>query len=355
MFNTISELDKLLKPLLSFIIPYVPINLFEVYIKGLIQDDRYFSSLNISRKTQQFKLWKIYTVLQYKINWSKVLYEFAKLLFININPDNWYLVIDATPIEQEHAQYRLTKRGKVPIKGMKNVLQNQMLGLILTDGLTTIVLDYRLWFPKKVSRPYDYVKQTDLALDLIKKYHLTSLKVRTILFDSYFSSKKIIKWLNNNNYVWFTRLKKNRTIFIGGDKSSIEGLNLGTNQSQTCELKGINGWIKVLKISLQDEDVYVATNDTTLENSRIEKSYRMRWEIEIFHKEAKQRLGLNYIRMENYRSYKNHIGFVCLAYSLLSALQQVSMPNISSVKRTIQDELYSTHDAIDRFGSLAVS
>ena len=353
--NMIKQLDKFLNPLFPLILTYVPLELFEIYLKGLIQDDRYFSTLNISRKTEKIKLWKIYTVLQYKISWNKLLYELTKLILVNFNPDNWYLVIDATPIEQHHSGYRITKRGKVSIKGMKNILQNQMLSLILTDGLTSIVLDFRLWFPKKVSKPYDYEKQTDLAFDLIKKYHLTKIRVRTILFDSYFSSKAITKWLNKNNYVWFTRLKKNRCVFINGNKYNIEGLNLETGQSIIAELKGLTGYVKILRISLQDEVSYIATNNTCLDNSDIESTYRMRWEIEIFHREAKQRLGLNYIRMENYRSYKNHIGFVCLAYSLLSALQKHNLSNISSVKRTIQDELYSTHDAIDRFISFRSS
>ena len=105
----------------------------------------------------------------------------------------------------------------------------------------------------------------------------------------------------------------------------------------------------------QDEIVYVATNSVELSDSEIERLYRLRWKVELFHREAKQHLGLNYIRIESYRALVNHVGFVCLAFSLLSIQHKKKSDNIGSIKRTIQNELYSTSDAIDRFAEKIAS
>ncbi|MFZ5437700.1 MAG: transposase, partial [Patescibacteria group bacterium] len=338
----INQLTPYLNLLFATVLPTVSIDLFKLYLLGLIQDDRYFSVLGISRKTRQQELWKIYTVLQQRINWQKIFYKLAKYFLCKKKLDSWYLIIDASPLEQPHAKYRITKRDKVSIEGMKNVPHDQLISLIITDGITTIVLDYRIWISPKVAKPYDYIKQTDLALDLLKKYQLRNIKVKTILIDSFFSSKQILKWLDRNGFAWFTRIKRSRILFIQGKKNKLENISLKYNQSCLCELKNIKYAVKISKILHQDEIYFIATNQTQLTTAKIKKMYFNRWKVEQFHREAKQQLGLDYIHMESYRALKNHIGFVCLAFSLLSALRKQSRVTIGMVKRTIQDELYST-------------
>jgi uncharacterized membrane-anchored protein len=51
----------------------------------------------------------------------------------------------------------------------------------------------------------------------------------------------------------------------------------------------------------------------------------------------------------------NHVGFVCLAFSLLSALQQHNRAKLGNIKRTIQNQLYSKRDGIDRFNQKIAS
>lgn len=351
----IYEISKYLNLLFRIITPGIPKEIFEAYLLGIMQDDRYFCSHGISQKTQKIELWKFYDFLKQKIAWNKILYHLAKIILTTTNKDHWYLIIDASPLEQHHANYRITKKGKVDIKDMKNVPHNQLVSLVLTDGTRTIVLDFRVWVSKKVSKPCDYIKQTDLALDLLKKYTLHKIPVKTVLIDSSFSSKKIIKWLNKNEFSWFTRLKKNRVVYIHSKKFKLSELQLSFGESIVCELRNIHQAAKILKIQYQDEVVYVATNDVSLTDSEIESSYRLRWKIELFHREAKQHLGLNYIRIQSYRALVNHVGFVCLAFSLLSSQQKNKSDTIGSIKRTIQNELYSTYDAIDRFSGKIAS
>jgi hypothetical protein len=280
------------------------------------------------------------------INWQKLFYKLAKSF---ITKGEWFLVLDASPLKQPYAKYRIAKHAFVNIEAQKHVPHNQVISLILTNGVVQIVLDYRIWISPKVSERGDYRKQTDLALDLMARAQFMHLGVKTIFFDSFFASKQIISWLNENGFIWVTRLKGNRVIFRGGQSCKIEELNLKVGETVQAELKDIRQSILILRLHYQDEVVYVATNQSNMDGPELERRYRLRWKIEEFHREAKQQLGLEYLRMRNYRALYNHVGFVCLAYSLLSILQTGKTLGISSVKRRIQDELYSTRDGIDRF------
>lgn len=314
---------------------------------GLIQDDRYFSVLGLSRRTRKYAKGQLYDSLQMKIAWD-VLFHTLALLFVG-NGEGWFLILDASPLEQKHARFRIAKHGHIPITGMKNVPHNQVMSLILSNGVVQIVLDYRIWVSPKVARKGDYKKQTQLALELLKRYHFFKMPVRTIVFDNFFSAKRILIWLNDNGYKWTTRLKSNRIIYINGKEFHIKDMNLSLGECIQAELKGIKGAVQILHIQHQDETVYVATNDTTLNKSKLEQSYRLRWKIEEFHREAKQQLGLEYLWMRNYLALYNHVGFVCLAFSILSLIRPRASMSIGDMKRRIQDELYSTHDGIDRF------
>jgi Transposase DDE domain len=316
------------------------------YLLGLVQDSRYFSVHGLSQKTSIKNKEQLYKLLQMRINWEKILYTFARP-FLQFG--KWYLIIDASPLEQPFSRFRIAKHGHISIEGKKNVPQNQIISLILSNGTIQLVLDYKIWVSPKVAKPSDYKKITVLAMELIKRYQFLKLPVREILFDNYFACKKIIDWLNENKYIWTTRLKGNRTVYIDGQPYKLDNLSLQTGESITAELKGIEGNVRILRVLYQDEGVYVATNNINQDNDSLKRTYCTRWAIEVYHREAKQQLGLEYLWMRNYRALYNHVGFVCLAYSLLSALRPSARVTIGDIKRRIQDELYSTHDGIDRF------
>lgn len=343
--NIIDCLKIFLNPLILVLYPGIPIDLFKTYLLGLIQDDRYFSVLGFSRRSKH-KRWRIRTILQYDINWTTIMYHLAKMFLLN---QDWYLIIDGSPLKEPNAEYRTTKHGRVHIKGMKNVPYNELISLILTNGVVRIVLDKRIWVSPKVSKPYDYVTKPDLAFNLIMKFNLKNLPVKRIVFDNGFANKKIMMWLNERGYTWNTRLKRNTILIIKYRKHRIDQLGLKVGASCKGKLNNTGTEVKVIKIKYDKKEIFVATNDIKRKNSDIESDYKARWLTEEFYRDAKQLLGLEKVQMQSYKALVNHVGFVCLAYSLLSALKVSKKHKIGDIKRAIQDELYSTHDAIDRF------
>jgi len=236
------------------------------------------------------------------------LYSFAKTI---LDDSEWYLILDGSPLVQEHAKHRIAKHAHVNIEGQKNVPQNQVISLILTNGSVQLVLDYRIWVSPKVSRKKDYRKQTDLALDLVKRCLLMQIPVKKIIFDNFFASRDIIMWFNKNGYEWTTRLRCNRIIYQDGKASRLEDFKLNLGDTVVGELKGIPGNVKIVCMTYQDEIVYAASNAVALTNTEVQTVYRLRWKIEEFHRDAKQNLGLEYLWMRNWRSLKKS-RWVCL-------------------------------------------
>ena len=338
------EVWKYLTPILALLSPCIDVELFKAYLLGLIQDDRYWSVFGLSRRTERYGGGRLYGILQMPIAWEVIFYTFAKW-FVG-KGEGWFLILDGSPLEQKHARFRIAKHGHISIEGKKRVPHNQIISLILSNGVVQIVLDYRIWISPKIARKKDYRKQTEFALDLIKRCLFFKLPVKTIVFDNFFSSKRILNWLNAKGYKWTTRLKGNRVVYINGKESRIQDMGLKIGDLIKAELRGIPGTIQILYIQHQNEIVYVATNDTSLNKQRLERAYRLRWKIEEFHRESKQQLGLEYLWMRNYRALYNHVGFVCLAFSILSVVRHDPRMSIGDMKRRIQNELYSTHDGI---------
>ena len=84
----------------------------------------------------------------------------------------------------------------------------------------------------------------------------------------------------------------------------------------------------------------------------LKQEYLDRWGVEVFHREAKQKLGLEKMLVRSWRKLTNRIGLICVVYGFLTTIKQEVTTSIGKVKRVIQDFIYSTHDSDDRLGQL---
>lgn len=106
-----------------------------------------------------------------------------------------------------------------------------------------------------------------------------------------------------------------------GKKFKIGDLGLDEGESVILKISEVEGDVKVVCSKYKDEIVYIATNLTSISDAELIELYRKRWKVEEFHREAKQQLGLENIRMRNWQKLQNHVGFVCLFYAILSVLR----------------------------------
>ena len=132
--------EKYLKPLLSLIDGENNKKTFEKYISGLMLENKNFSTLEIKEKTEEKELSQLYYFLEQTINWRKLSYTQVKAVIADDNPKDFYLLLDATPIKQKYAENRITKTGFVNISELKNVPNNEIVGLYLSNGTKYIPL-----------------------------------------------------------------------------------------------------------------------------------------------------------------------------------------------------------------------
>lgn len=348
MTNKLSTLNKLLKIILPLIHADFDIENFEVYLLGLILQERWFSTFGISKRNETKSMWQTYRFLNTRINWQKIYYTLANYAFVMFMGFNWYLIVDGSPLRQQHAKNRITKRSFINVKEYKNMPHNEFICLSLTNGIVYIPLSFRIWTSKKITNKLDYKKKTELFSAMLYEYLIKRIPVKTILFDNGFAAMRILQWLNNKGFTWFTRIKANKNVKYNGKKCHLKDLNLKIDEGVVLKMIGVKELVKIIRICHQDEIVYIATNQTDIDDTKMIEMYRARWKCEVFHREAKQHLGLENIRMRSWQKLQNHVGFVCLSYALLSILKQGIGGSILDVKHFIHNEVYQIHDAHER-------
>lgn len=339
----INDFKSYLKPLLFVLKAGICHTLFLVYLAGLTEEERCFSVNRIAQKTS-IKADKLYKFLKNPINWSTLFYTLSKMLTLN---KDWYFIVDGSPLKLPFSQYRTTKKGLVSIKGMKNVPHNELITLLLSNGKFCIVVDFRIWCSPKVCKASDYRTKNQYAFDMIRKLENKKIPVKKILFDSGFYNKALIEYLNRKKYLWTTRLKKNTLIWKGKEKVRVDTLNIKRDVKYLLKLAGTDQKVMITKLIVNKKEIYMITNDEQKEPSEISKERKLRWKIEVFHRDAKQQLGLDDYQYETFESIKNHVGFCCLLYSLLSLSRKSETSSIGSTKQKLKANVHQITCILD--------
>ena len=89
----------------------------------------------------------------------------------------------------------------------------------------------------------------------------------------------------------------------------------------------------MISLALTNGIIYIPLDFDIWTSSKVLKTKQYK------HREAKQKLGLEILMMRSWKKLINHVGFVCLAYSLLTVLKQISGGSIGDIKFKIVDEV----------------
>lgn len=169
----------------------------------------------------------------------------------------------------------------------------------------TIPFDYRIYQP-----PQDGKTKNDHFREMLANTKSRELYPEAIVADSWYSSLGNLKCIRNYGWTWVMGLRKNRVVNKGERLENVtipkEGLRL--------HLRGY-GWIHVFKFVGKNNRIdYIGTNIETPTEKDVKKFVRMRWDIEIFHRELKQTCGLENCQARSSRSQRNHIGLSILCW-----------------------------------------
>lgn len=242
--------------------------------------------------------------LKQKYSWKTLL----QLLLNNRLLSEGYLIIDETDIDKSFAKN---------IKGLSWLFSHRKNTYIFGYHLVVICwTNTRITIPIawKIYNKENGKTKIDLALELIR-YCLFSLgiKPKAFLFDSFYASERLLKYLINHNQTFYSQLPKNRKL------NQIQ-LNLWNHGRPYWVGSGvIKGSIKVQII--RNRRKYYVTNNIGITRKEQLKIYKIRWKIEEIFRFVKQELGFEQCQVKSLQGQNNHFG-VC--FYLYATLQDIA-------------------------------
>lgn len=187
----------------------------------------------------------------------------------------------------------------------------------------------------KKTKETEFKTHSDLFVQLVEKVVLEKIP-GAFTFDSYFTNKKNLDFLESNERSYVGDLKLNRIFFINKKRLKVSDFYVEPSERKKIKINNKIMWFYSRKSRLKGVDHPVrlvffwkrknsrkvfkvlATNRLRWDATRISKVYSYRWTgTETFHRDIKQHLGMGSCQLRGLQGLTRHIHLVCLAYSLL--------------------------------------
>ena len=241
-------------------------------------------------------------------------------------------------------------------------------------------LDYRFNDGRSIAaKRYDKSKQQtkpEMVCDMIARAIRGGINADYFLADAWFATKHILRMTITHSLVAIVRMKKNKMKYrlsVGGvshllcakelykqhvkgrwqtlnhtpyqSKSIVVELNLASSDKEPVQ------WVKVKLLFVRSVNetkqqaskndwALFLTTDSQLEDDKILEVYALRWGIEVYFKEAKQKLGFLKEQSRHYSAYIASIHLTGLRFCLLLfAKQEESSARLSDVRNDFEESL----------------
>jgi Transposase DDE domain len=260
---------------------------------------------------------------------------------IAFSPDA-YLIFDDTVAEKTYSHaIELVRRqysgnAKAVIKGIGIVT------CIYVNPETAQfwLLDYRLFVPEGDGKSkLDHVREMfDNAVGG------KNLLFRTVLMDSWYATKELMKHIERAGKIYYCPLKANRQVDEGNGlpKTSYRRVDaLSWHETELTTGKNVHlkdfpagHRLQLFRLAVStDRTDYVVTNDLTQDSAdETQEACAVRWKIEQLHREAKQVTGLESCQCRKQRIQRNHIACALLVWCRFKELMNETKQTVYQIK-----------------------
>lgn len=229
--------------------------------------------------------------LKQKIRWKLFFKDFLKMFPLS----EGYLTVDESEIDKSFSKN---------IQGTSWIYSHLKSGFIF--GLQIVLI---CWSNGKIKVPIawkiykkNHKTKTELAIELLE-YALTIVpNPQAILFDSFYSSEKILKFISRKNLVFYSQVAKNRCL----NDVQVKRISNRKYWEKTGNLRG-----NILVRVARNREKFFITNDLSKNRKEICRIYSNRWRIEEIFRYIKTDLNVEKCQMRDLRSQHNNLG-VCL-------------------------------------------
>ena len=298
---------------------------------------------------------------------------------LNLNRRSRFGIIDDTPIKKDDSEeleicgnYMYDHTDGSHYKGYSATV------LLYSDGVSSVPLDVSLSATSNESyiethnekkyhknscgarrRAEVRMAKTDLAIKMVKNAHEKGIKFDYIMFDSWYSSPKVVHNIHQYYDVICNVKRGNQKYCYGKVKLDVEQIyskiRVGTRKKIKCscivkmpyklndkEVKYIDVKLVYVKKRKSNDYLVLLSTDIKLSDKDIVKAYAIRWDIEVFFRNAKQNLRFdNGTQSNNFDSIIASVTLACLRHCFLAyAERKQSAPmTYGAFYRLVADEL----------------
>ena len=240
------------------------------------------------------------------------------------------------------------------IVGVRKQYSGNAHGLVKGIGVVTFVyynpeldrywvLDYRLFDPDR-----DGKSKLDHVNEMLSLADKRSLIYKTALMDSWYATTQMMTRLHQSGKVFYCPLKANRLVDDTEGEESYQAVEMLSwtetelQQGKLVKVKGFakNFYLKLFRVTVStDRTDFIVTNDLSQDDSEAaQQESSQRWNIEQFHREAKQLTGLEHCQCRLNRSQRNHICASLLVWLCFNDLAHQTQKTMYQLKHGLLDD-----------------
>lgn len=304
----------------------------QIYISGLISQNK--KTVNRISKTANKSSSSLNRILnEAKFEKEKLEKRYLKKIKYLFKNAIISLLIDDTLVERNGRHIELTQKHHDHNSG-NYINGHQFFTSILYTGFLQLPLFPELYSPKSDSK-------IKMAKNLVGKLKDNKIKVDNVLFDSWYSDEKLIKKCKSIGAKVICCIKTNRKLKIGNSwkyrKLSFISERISSQKLKKCEVgdKVYEVWSSSVSLHKLPFVRLIISRDVSKENpknfhlistnvndspKKIISTYKLRWNIETFHRDMKQNLGFASAFFRRESGIVRHSVFVILAFAVLSLI-----------------------------------
>lgn len=209
------------------------------------------------------------------------------------------------------------------------------------------LIDYRLYDPEGDGKS----KLGHVQEMLSNTVHAKALTFATVLMDSWYAVKELIRLIERLGKVYYCPIKSNRKVDDSSGKHPyrrVDALVWSKQELKEGKRIKIKGFPKDHKVQLFRVTVsthrteFVVTNDLSQDSAEATQEVcGWRWKVEQLHREAKQVTGLEHCQCRQARIQRNHIACALLVWVRLTELASQTGKTLYRLKHGLLDDYLS--------------
>jgi SRSO17 transposase len=194
---------------------------------------------------------------------------------------------------------------------------------LLTDENINIPINCMQYVKKELAQD-SYMTKSEIAMVIIAEL-IKTFTLQRVLADAHYATETVFKFLCSLLISFLMKMPRNRKVTVDGKTDQLQNiLKLKKNQRTAyikAEIYGLSLYFYVIKLK-DKSTIYFVSNDL-LDPYEVYRIYKIRWNIEIFHRVAKQHLGLGDCQMRSSEKQRQHVLYVMHAYALASIYKHI--------------------------------